>query len=360
MAKSTKKKLDELVDTETGEITQPSETTESKEGDDKKAKPALNKSFASLKNYKAKINFVDTKYKPQEWIDMSPAYKQTFNLPGIPVGHMSMIYGKSDTGKSTMAMELAAYAQKQGMVPVFIITENKFSEKRAAAMGVDWDNALLFKGVQTIEAGTKLVKQVLDDLDDPKQKDFKFDVVIIWDSVGATPTQDEFERKESEEGGGAMMKAAKVLKEEFQRYLVHRINGTRADTCPYNATLFVVNQGYQSPPNLQMGKRNTTIEPYGGDSLYLPSTLVFRMGGVMTRSSKVDATRNGVKMNYAIKSGILLDKNHITDTSAKGTIVCTNHGFVLDDPKALDEYKKQYAPDWDLEFDKNWASVSVD
>jgi hypothetical protein len=32
----------------------------------------------------------------------------------------------------------------------------------------------------------------------------------------------------------------------------------------------------------------------------------------------------------------------------------------LDDPKALDEYKKKYAPDWDLEFDKNWTSVSAD
>lgn len=356
MAKTTKKKIDnELVDTETGEILeQTSEQTEKKE------KPVLNKTFAALKDYKAKINFVETKYKPQEWIDMSPAYKQTFNLPGIPVGHMCMIYGKSDTGKSTMAMELAAYCQKQGMVPVFIITENKFSEKRAEQMGVNWEQALLFKGVKTIEEGTRLIKQILDDLDDPKQKDFKFDAVFIWDSVGATPTKSELEKKDDEEEGGAMMKAAKVLKEEFQRYLVHRINGTRSETCPYNATLFVVNQGYMSPPNLQAGKRNTTVEPYGGDSLYLPSTLVFRMGGVLTRSSKVEATRNGEKMNYAIKSGILLDKNHITETSAKGTIVCTNHGFVLDDPKALDEYKKQYAPDWNLEYDKNWNSVSVD
>lgn len=358
MAKTAKKKIDnELIDTETGEILETQ--NESTTPQEKKA-PVLNKSFSVLKDYKQKINFVETKYKPQEWIDMSPAFKQTFNLPGIPVGHMCMIYGKSDTGKSTMAMELAAYSQKQGMVPVFIITENKFSEERAEKMGVNWEQALLFKGVKTIEEGTQLIKRVLDDLDDPKQKDFKFDVVFIWDSVGATPTKSELEKKEDEEEGGAMMKAAKVLKEEFQRYLVHRINGTRAETCPYNATLFVVNQGYTSPPNLQMGKRNTTIEPYGGDSLYLPSTLVFRMGGVMTRSSKVDAIRNGEKMNYAIKSGVLLEKNHITETSAKGTIICTNHGFVLDDPKALDEYKKKYAPDWNLEYDKNWNSVSTD
>jgi RecA/RadA recombinase len=352
MAKKTIKKIDdELIDTETGEVL---------ENPDKKEKPVLNKAFAALKDYKAKINFVETKYKPQEWIDMSPAYKQTFNLPGMPVGHMSMIYGKSDTGKSTMATELAAYAQKQGIVPVFIITENKFSEARATQMGVNLENSILFKGVKTIEEGCLLIKNILDDLDNPKLKDFKFDVCFIWDSLGATPTKDELERKEDEGEGGAMMKAARVMKEEFQRYLVHRINGTRAESCPYNATLFIVNQGYMSPPNIQMGKRNTTIEPYGGDSLYLPSTLVFRIGGVMTRSAKVDATRNGEKMNYAIKSGILLEKNHITETSAKGTIICTNHGFILDDKTAMDEYKKQYAPDWNLEYEKGWDSVSTD
>lgn len=352
MAKKTTKKIDdELIDTETGEVLEGSET---------KQKPVLNKAFAALKDYKAKINFVETKYKPQEWIDMSPAYKQTFNLPGIPVGHMSMIYGKSDTGKSTMAMELATYAQRQGIVPVLIITERKFSLKRLENMGFDPENAIIFNDVKTIEDGALHIKQMLDDLDNPKLKDFKFDVCFIWDSIGATPTRDELERKEDEGEGGAMMKAARVMKEEFQRYLVHRINGTRAESCPYNATLFMVNQGYMSPPNIQMGKRNTTIEPYGGDSLVLPSTLIFRMGGVMTRSAKIDATRNGEKMNYAIKSGILLEKNHITETSAKGTIVCTNHGFVLDDKVALDEYKSKYAPDWNLEYEKGWDSVSVD
>lgn len=349
--KATKKIDDELVDTETGEVL---------ENKEEKDKPVLNKSFAALKDYKAKINFVETKYKAQEWIDMSPAYKQTFNLPGIPVGHMCMIYGKSDTGKSTMAMELAVHAQRQGIVPVLIITERKFSVKRLETMGFDPENAIIFNDVKTIEDGALHIKQILDDLDNPKQKNFKFDVCFIWDSIGATPTRDELERKEDGGEGGAMMKAARVMKEEFQRYLVHRINGTRAESCPYNATLFMVNQGYMSPPNIQMGKRNNTIEPYGGDSLVLPSTLIFRMGGVMTRSAKVDATRNGEKMNYAIKSGILLEKNHITETSAKGTIICTNHGFVLDDKAALDEYKNKYAPDWNLEYEKGWDAVSTD
>ena len=50
-----KKKIDEqLVDTETGEILNDAP---------KQEKAVLNKAFASLKDYKTKINFVETKYK---------------------------------------------------------------------------------------------------------------------------------------------------------------------------------------------------------------------------------------------------------------------------------------------------------
>ena len=353
-----KKKKEEIQDETSLDSTNSTQSEETK-GDDNK--PVINKKFAKLADYKKKINFQEVKYKPQEWINMSDAFKSVCNLPGIPVGHISMVFGKSDTGKSTMAMELGAYAQKQGILPVFIITENKFSEERAEKMGIDWDSALLFKGVRTIEEGGRLVKQILDD---QEKGNLKHDVVFIWDSIGATPTEAELINREDEESGGAMMLAARVIKEQFQRYLAYRINGTRLENFPYTATLFVVNQGYLSPPNIQMGKRNTTIEPYGGEGMYLACTLVFRMGGVMTRSSKVDVKKkvNGVEtsVKFAIKSAIEVQKNHITDVSTKGTLVCTDTGFILDDKDVIDNYRKEVAPEWNLEYDKYWDNVSLE
>ena len=105
--------------------------------------PKLNKKFGKLSEYKAKINFKDVKYKRQEWINMSPAFKEITKLPGIPTGHIIMNYGKSDTGKSTMALEAAAFAQKQGILPVFIITENKFSFERGETMGINFEEAIV-------------------------------------------------------------------------------------------------------------------------------------------------------------------------------------------------------------------------
>lgn len=351
MAKKKSEELPEEVSTE----------NTSKEKNDGADKPVINKKFTKLADYKKKIDFKEVKYKDQEWINMSDAFKSVCNLPGIPVGHISMVFGKSDTGKSTMGMELGAYAQKQGILPIFIITENKFSEERAEKMGIDWDNALLFKGVRTIEEGGRLVKKILDD---QEKGDLKHDICFIWDSIGATPTEAELNNREEEESGGAMMLAARVIKEQFQRYLAYRINGTRLESFPYTATLFVVNQGYISPPNLQMGKRNTTIEPYGGEGMYLASTLIFRMGGVMTRSSKVDVKKkvNGVEtsVKFAIKSAVEVTKNHITDVSTKGILVCTDKGFILDDKDVIDNYRKEVAPDWNLEYDKYWDTVSLD
>ena len=52
---------------------------------------------------------------------------------------------------------------KSTHVSIFIITENKFSETRAEQMGIDCENALIFKGIPTIEDGCLEIKRILDD-----------------------------------------------------------------------------------------------------------------------------------------------------------------------------------------------------
>ena len=214
-----------------------SENTEIKK--ENSEKPVLNKKFGKLSDYKAKLNFKDVMYKPQSWINMSPAFKEVTKLPGIPIGHVIMNYGKSDTGKSTMGIEAAAFAQKQGILPVFIITENKFSFERAETMGVDFDSekCIVFNGIRTIEEGCKWIKQILDD---QESGDLPRDVLFIWDSIGATPSEKELAKQEEGEGGGGMMVTARVLREQITRNIGPRINATRNDAFPSNATLIII------------------------------------------------------------------------------------------------------------------------
>ena len=67
------------------------------------------------------------KFKDQEWIPLSPAFRDVTSIPGIPMGHIVLLRGHSDTGKTTAMIEAAVSAQENGILPVFIITEMKWN-----------------------------------------------------------------------------------------------------------------------------------------------------------------------------------------------------------------------------------------
>lgn len=357
-------KKEKLVETEAGLSQEEMEAKFSKEEDavsskdekDAKKIKIKTKSTFSLADYKKKTESTLASFKPQTWIKMSPAYQKVTALPGIPEGHIVTIYGKSDTGKSTMALELAKNAQEQGILPVFIITEKKWSWDRCTELGIDIDNCLAKDDIDFIEEGCDYIEEILRDQSEGK---LPHDVVFIWDSVGGTPSKKEFEASEDDsKSGGGMMVTARVLRERFTRRISNKINNTRRETAPYNATLFIVNQAYTAPPSFVGGQ--SSLVPYGGDGITYCSTLVFRMGGVMSSSSKVKATKDGMQVGFAIKSALVVAKNHITNLTPDGKILCTPHGFIEDDKAAIDEYKKAYKDGWSLEFDKDWNAVNKD
>jgi len=338
----------ELVCKSTGEIFEEAKKADS----NKKETPKLKKSFPTLDKYKAKIKHKSVEYKEQEWIDMSPAFKEVTKLPGIPTGHVIMNFGKSDVGKTTMLVEAGAHAQKQGILPILIITENKFSWDRAEVMGLNPDECIVYNGVETIEEGCE---HVIKHLKDQESGELPCDIIFLWDSIGGTPS--EAEKAANEEGSGrAMMETAKVLRAKITRYIGPKINATRKAEFPYTSTMLIVNHAYTAPP--QFPSKVGSIQPYGGDGIYLAATLVFRMGGVASRSSKVTATYKGEKVSFAIKSALVVDKNHITNVAARGNILCTDHGFILDDKTTIDNYKKEHKGDWDLEYDDYWEHVT--
>ena len=77
----------------------------------------------------------NVKFKEQKWIPFSKALQEILSIPGAPIGHISLLRGHSDTGKTTALLELAVNAQKMGILPVFIITEMKWSWNHAQQMG---------------------------------------------------------------------------------------------------------------------------------------------------------------------------------------------------------------------------------
>ena len=96
------------------------------------------KSKFDLNSFKEKKGLKqNVKFKDQEWIPLSKAFQDVTSVPGVPMGHIVLLRGHSDTGKTTALLEAAVAAQKRQILPVFIITEMKWSWDHAKMMGME-------------------------------------------------------------------------------------------------------------------------------------------------------------------------------------------------------------------------------
>jgi alpha-L-fucosidase len=87
----------------------------------------------------------------------------------------------------------------------------------------------------------------------------------------------------------------------------------------------------------------------GGNTMYFDSSLVITFGNIANASTnKIKAVKNGKEVEFAKRTKVSIDKNHITGISTKGSVIMTPHGFIADDKnkKALEQYKKDHSEEW--------------
>ncbi len=102
---------------------------------------------------------------------------------GVPRGRIVEIFGPESSGKTTLALHIAAEAQKQGGIAAFIDAEHALDPDYAANIGVNIDELLLSQpdtGEQALEIVETLVRSGGVD-------------VILVDSVAALVPQAEIE-----------------------------------------------------------------------------------------------------------------------------------------------------------------------
>ena len=104
-------------------------------------------------------------------------------IGGVPRGRIVEIYGPESSGKTTVALQIIAEAQKDGGEAAFIDVEHALDPVYAQALGVDIDNLLVSQpdsGEQALEIAEALVRSGAID-------------VIVIDSVAAMTTRAEIE-----------------------------------------------------------------------------------------------------------------------------------------------------------------------
>jgi recombination protein RecA len=113
----------------------------------------------------------------------SIALDLALGVGGIPRGRITEIFGTESSGKTTIALQVVAEAQKLGGVCAFIDAEHALDPEYAANLGVDIDNLLISQpgtGEEALEIMDYLIRSSAVD-------------VVVLDSVAALVPKAEIE-----------------------------------------------------------------------------------------------------------------------------------------------------------------------
>ena len=309
----------------------------------------------SFKDIKEKFSKKAT-YKPDRFFDLGEAFLDASGIPGPAMGHINMFLGHTDTGKTTALVKTALDAQRKEILPVLIITEQKWDFNHARLLGmeceetvdeetgeIEWDGFFLFNNdFQYIEQITDYINELLDA---QEKGELDYDLLFLWDSVGSVPCKMTFD------GKGGKMHNASTLSDKIGMGINQRISGSRKETSKFTNTLLIVNQPWVELPDNPFGQPK--IKAKGGESLWLNSTLVFRFGNQKNGgTTNISAVKEKRKVKFATRTKVTIMKNHVNGLGYEdGKILITPHGFLSgrDKPiekKSIDNYKEEHSEYW--------------
>lgn len=136
-------------------------------------------------------------------------------IGGIPRGRVTEIYGPEASGKTTLAIQAIAEAQKAGGVAAIVDAEHAFDRFYAEKLGVDTDNLLISQpdnGEQALEIADHLIRSGA------------LDIVVI-DSVAALTPKAEIE---GEMGDSRMGLQARLMSQALRKLTA---NISKTHTC---------------------------------------------------------------------------------------------------------------------------------
>ena len=296
------------------------------------------------------------KFKPQRFLDLGGEFLDAVGVPGPAMGHLNMFLGHSDTGKTTALVKAAVNAQKKEILPVFIITEQKWSFDHAKLMGfeceevvdeetgeLEWDGFFLFNNnFEDIEQITDYINSLLDA---QEKGDLEYDLLFLWDSVGSVPCKMTYDGK-----GGKQHNAA-VLADKIGMGINQRISGSRRADSKYENTLVIVNQPWVELPDNPFGQPK--IKAKGGEAIWLNSSMVFLFGNQKgAGTTKITAVKDKRKVKFASRTKVSVMKNHINGLGYEdGRILVTPHGFLsgkdsAEEKKSIEKYKSEHSEYW--------------
>src|SRR5438034_885982 len=192
---------------------------------------------------------------------------------GVPRGRICEIFGPESSGKTTIALQVVAEAQKKGGIAAFIDVEHALDPSYARKLGVDVDNLLVSQpdyGEQALEITSHLISSGQID-------------VLVVDSVAALVPKSELD---GEMGDSHMGLQARLMSQALRK-LTGSVNKSR--TC-----LIFINQ-IREKIGVMFGNPETTT---GGRALkfYASVRLDIRRIAAIKEGDAVVGNRTKVKV----------------------------------------------------------------
>tara|TARA_A100001391_G_scaffold197654_1_gene178050 strand:- start:558 stop:1727 length:1170 start_codon:yes stop_codon:yes gene_type:complete len=203
-------------------------------------------------------------------------------LTGIPVGKVVEVAGLEATGKSYMAAQIAANAQKMGMDVIYFDSESAIDPTFLERTGCDLEN-LLYIQAQSVEFVLETIEDLLANNENR--------MLFIWDSLALTPSVSDVEGDFNPLSSMAVK--ARILAKGMSKLTVPIANS--------QSTFLVLNQ---LKTNITRSPSEALVEPYmtpGGKAMIYAYSLRIWLTGRKSKASYVLDER-GFRVGSEVKA----------------------------------------------------------
>ena len=153
--------------------------------------------------------WLDTGFKPLNF-----AISGDYNK-GLPVGRIVEMFGPESSGKTAIATNAMANAQKMGGVAIFMDHERSFDPIQGEALGLMTDQKWIFKTPDTFESSVTTVIKVSKAIRDAAAIPAEAPIIVVFDSLASMVPQSKFAKDVDEQGMNDSLALAKACSAVF-------------------------------------------------------------------------------------------------------------------------------------------------
>jgi|TARA_R110000824_G_scaffold179137_10_gene359276 recombination protein RecA len=230
----------------------------------------------------------------KEWIPTGSRWLDSIiskgRVAGIPVGKVTEIAGLESTGKSYMAAQIAANAQKGGKLVVYFDSESAIDPSFLERTGCDLGR-LMYVQASSVEFVLETIEELLAATDEK--------IVFIWDSLAFTPSVSDVEGDFNPQSSMAVK--ARILAKGMSKLTI--------PIADKQATLIVLNQlktNIPHGPNARIVAMTTPYTTPGGKAMHYSYSLRIWLTGRKAKASFIEDEK-GFRIGSEVK--IKLEKS---------------------------------------------------